>query len=192
MRCSSCQKSRRANTSSASSGAMTRSICSSPSAICGSSASPRRTRTATAGQTGATLARVRRTLAATAARSDRAFAGTALYALADDSRAAAGDRAVLRSRTAALVRNGNANRAARISAIMLVGQREYRDVLPDVRRILDASVSDVPLVLAAIGTAGLLGTEPDIPRLRRLTRNLRLTSAVDTAIGRIETRMRLP
>lgn len=75
---------------------------------------------------------------------------------------------------------------------MLVGQREYRDVLPDVRRILDASVSDVPLVLAAIGTAGLLGTEPDIPRLRRLTRNLRLTSAVDTAIGRIETRMRLP
>lgn len=135
-------------------------------------------------------ARIRAVLSATAARTDRPFAGTALYALADDRRADAtpDGRLRLRRLTVALVRKTDAHPVARIAAVLLAGQKGYSEVRPDLRRLVSGPVRDVPLVLAAVGTLGLVGTSGDIPLLQGLSGHLRLTHAVHEAVRRIRER----
>ena len=138
----------------------------------------------------ACLARIRAVLSATAARTDRPFAGTALYALADDRRADAvpDGRMRLRRLTVALVRKADAHAVARVAAILLAGQKGYSEVRPDLRRLLSGPVRDVPLALAAVGTLGLVGTAGDISLLQGLSGHLRLAHAVHEAIRRIRER----
>ena len=138
----------------------------------------------------ACLARIRAVLSATAARTDRPFAGTALYALADDRRADAtpDGRLRLRRLTVALVRKADAHAVVRIAAILLAGQKGYSEVRPDLRRLVSGPVRDVPLALAAVGTLGLVGTAGDIPLLQGLSGHLRLAHAVHEAVRRIRER----
>ena len=138
----------------------------------------------------ACLASIRAVLSATAARTDRPFAGTALYALADDRRADAvpDGRMRLRRLTVALVRKADAHAVARVAAILLAGQKGSSEVRPDLRRLLSGPVRDVPLALAAVGTLGLVGTAGDISLLQGLSGHLRLVHAVHEAIRRIRER----
>lgn len=113
------------------------------------------------------------------------YSGTALYAMADDSRASPDDLAFLRRRTVALAAAADPN--ARLSAVILVGERGYTEALPPLRAILDDPASPVPLRAAAIAALGRLGTPADLARLSALRRSSpdpRLVPALDSVLHR--------
>ena len=110
--------------------------------------------------------RIRSLLVKAAGRINQPYAGTALYALAEDASATPAQDAELRRLTLALC-SPAANAIARISAIQLAGQRGYAEALPLLRETLSASRRDAVTDIVCIGSLGLLGTADDIPLLRR-------------------------
>ena len=132
--------------------------------------------------------RVRALLATAAGRANQPYAGTALYALAEDGSATPAQEADLRHRTLALCAP-DANPVARIAAIQLTGQRDYAEALPLLRAVLSSPRRDAVTDLVCIGSLGLLGTADDIPLLRRFAAmGPRYATAAETAISRIEKR----
>ena len=132
--------------------------------------------------------RVRALLAMAAGRTNQPYAGTALYALAEDGSATPAQEADLRHRTLALC-SPDANPVARIAAIQLTGQRGYVEALPLLRAALSSPRRDAVADIVCIGSLGLLGTADDIPLLRRFAAmGPRYATAAETAISRIEKR----
>ena len=132
--------------------------------------------------------RIRSLLVKAAGRINQPYAGTALYALAEDASATPAQDAELRRLTLALC-SPAANAIARISAIQLAGQRGYAEALPLLRETLSASRRDAVTDIVCIGSLGLLGTADDIPLLRRFAAmGPRYATAAETAISRIEKR----
>lgn len=133
--------------------------------------------------------RIRSVFVWAAKRTDRTFAGTALYALADDRQATPPQKNQLRQLTVAAC-GTNAHQIVRMAAIQLAGQRGYDEVLPLLRRHLSSPRRDAVADIVAIGSVGLLGGTDDLPLLEELRANggVRLRPAIDTAIGRIATK----
>ncbi len=78
-----------------------------------------------------------------------------------------------------------------VSALMLAGERGYREALPLAREILDRSQREAVLDTAAIGVVGLLGDLSDILRLESLRTHggRRLQIPIEKALQRIKGRM---
>ena len=125
-----------------------------------------------------------------AAESRESYAGTALYALAEDREAPDEQIRFLRRRAAALARGENASPLARISAVMLAGERGWTEVLPALRAILEHPGADVPLAIAALGAIGSLGGPQDIPLVESAMQSggVRLAPAAECALSRLSTR----
>ena len=130
--------------------------------------------------------RIRSVFGSAAKRIDRSFAGTALYALADDRRATTPQEGLLRRLTVDAC-GTNANQIVRIAAIQLAGQRGYSEVLPLLRKSLASPQRDAVFDMVAIGSIGLLGGAGDLPLLEKLRSSggVRLRPAIDAAIARI-------
>jgi hypothetical protein len=111
--------------------------------------------------------RTRRAIVAAASDVSKPYAGTALYALAEDVGTDRTRDAELRRLTLAACAP-SAHPHVRISALMLAGERGLRGALPSAREILDSARRDVVLDTSAIGAVGLLGDLTDIPRLESL------------------------
>jgi hypothetical protein len=106
-------------------------------------------------------------LVLTASDVPKPCAGNALYALAENGWSGRLKESELRRLTLAACAT-SAHPHVRMSALMLAGERGYREALPLAREILDRSQRDAVLDTAAIGTVGLLGDLTDIPRLESL------------------------
>ena len=131
--------------------------------------------------------RVRAVLAKAAKRTKLPYAGTALYSLAEDSRATPAQETELKRLTLALCKPG-VNNIARIAAIQLAGERGYADALPVLREILSAPSRDAVLDTVCIGSIGLLGNADDIALIERFKGDARRSTAVEAAIKRIRER----
>ena len=131
--------------------------------------------------------RVRAVLVKAAKRTKLPYAGTALYSLAEDSRATPAQETELKRLTLALCKPG-VNNIARIAAIQLAGERGYADALPVLREILSAPSRDAVLDTVCIGSIGLLGNADDIALIERFKGDARRSAAVDAAIKRIKGR----
>ncbi len=132
--------------------------------------------------------RIRSLLVKAAGRINQPYAGTALYALAEDASATPAHEAELRRLTLALCAPG-ANPVARIAAIQLAGQRGYAEALPLLLETLSAPRRDAVTDIVCLGSLGLLGDAGDLPPLRRFaTMGPRYATAAETAIHRIEER----
>lgn len=129
----------------------------------------------------------RAVFAAAAARRDLPYAGTALYALADEKTPPVEYRARLRQLTVSLACDRSANPLARIAAIQLAAQKDYREVLTSVRRTLAEPNPDTVLAMVSVGTVGCLGCDADIPLLEglRARGGVRLQPAIDAALARL-------
>ena len=137
---------------------------------------------------GALRARVHGVLVKAARRKSMPYAGTALYSLAADRRATPQQLEELKRLTLALCA-ADANTAARIAAIQLVGERGYGEALPVLRGALAAPRRNAALDIVCIGSVGLLGDSSDISRLSHFIKcNSRRASAAGTAIRRINER----
>ncbi len=136
-------------------------------------------------------AQVRAALVAAASRRDLAYAGTALFALADEPGPSQFARGRLRALTVSLLRDESANELARISAIQLAGRSGYKEALPSVRRILSASRPPTVLAMASVGALGSLGGPEDVPLLEELrdSGGVRLRPAVESALARTGKRL---
>ena len=132
--------------------------------------------------------RVRAVLVKAAKRTKQPYAGTALYSLAEDRRAAPAQETELKRLTLALCKP-EANHAARIAAIQLAGERGYAEALPVLRETLLGARRDAVLDIVCIGSVGLLGNADDIPILSHFSSDSRRAAAVDAAIQRIKERM---
>ncbi len=132
--------------------------------------------------------RIRALFVKAAGRTNQPYAGTALYALAEDASATPAQDAELRRLTLALCAP-SANAIARIAAIQLAGQRGYAEALPLLLETLSAPRRDAVTDIVCIGSLGLLGDAGDLPLLRRFaTMGPRYATAAETAIRRIEER----
>ncbi len=137
---------------------------------------------------GALRARVHGVLVKAARRKSMPYAGTALYSLAADRRATPQQLEELKRLTLALCA-ADANTAARIAAIQLVGERGYGEALPVLRKELSSPRRDAVLDIVAIGSVGLLGDSSDIPRLSHFIKHdSRRAPAAEAAIRRINER----
>ncbi len=133
-------------------------------------------------------ARVHGVLVKAARRKSMPYAGTALYSLAADRRATPQQLEELKRLTLALCA-ADANTAARIAAIQLVGERGYGEALPVLRKELSSPRRDAVLDIVAIGSVGLLGDSSDIPRLSHFIKHdSRRAPAAEAAIRRINER----
>jgi hypothetical protein len=130
---------------------------------------------------------VRAVLAKAAKRTKQPYAGTALYSLAEDARATPLQAKELKGLALALCKP-EANHAARIAAIQLVGERGYAEALPVLRETLLGARRDAVLDTVCIGSIGLLGTADDIALIERFKGDARRSAAVDAAIRRINER----
>lgn len=137
--------------------------------------------------------RVRAVLAKAAKRTKQPYAGTALYSLAEDARATPAQDKELKGLALALCKP-EANHAARIAAIQLVGERGFADALPVLREILSSPSRDAVLDIAAIGSVGLLGDVDDIPLVESVAARggRRYAVAANAAIERIKNRVARP
>ncbi len=117
------------------------------------------------------------------------YSGTALYAIMRPERLAPSQEAELKRLTLDLCKP-DANQNARVAAIQVAGQKQYREVLPMLRDALANRQSDAIVEIVSIGTLGLLGDEADVPLLESvLQRNKRRYAvAVKAAIKRIRDR----
>ena len=131
--------------------------------------------------------RVREVLVKAAGEKGKPYAGTALYSLAEDSRATREQDAQLKRLTLALCKPG-VNNVARIAAIQLAGQRGYAEVLPILRETLSGPRRDAVLDTVCIGSIGLLGNGDDVSILSRFASDSRRAAAVEAAIQRIKER----
>ena len=131
--------------------------------------------------------RVRAVLVKAAKRTKQPYAGTALYSLAEDSRATPAQETELKRLTLALCKPG-VNNVARIAAIQLAGERGYAEALPVLRETLLGARRDAVLDTVCIGSVGLLGNADDIPILSRFSSDSRRSAAVEAAIQRIKER----
>ena len=132
--------------------------------------------------------RIRALLVKAAGRINQPYAGTALYALAEDASATPAQDAELRRLTHALCAP-SANPIARIAAIQLAGERGCAEALPLLRKALAAPRRDAVTDIVCIGSLGLLGDADDIPLLRRFAAmGPRYATAAETAIRRIDER----
>lgn len=132
---------------------------------------------------------VRDLFAVVGAMTDRPYAGTALYALADSRKLSAAESERLRRLTVSACSPG-ANPLVRLSAIQLAGQRGYREVLPEIKAILAGDRRDAVLDTVAVGALGLLGGMSDIDLLTKFSARggSRLAFPVETAVKRIRER----
>lgn len=130
---------------------------------------------------------VRKVLVDAASRRRLPYAGTALYALADEAGAPTEYRVKLRQLTVSLAIDFSSNPLARISAIQLAAQKGYDEVLPVVRRMISDKRVDMVLTMVCVGAIGYLGNASDIPLLEDLRErgSVRLHAAVDAALARI-------
>ena len=136
------------------------------------------------------LGRIRRALVSAASDVLKPYAGTALYALAEDVGTDRTRDAELRQLTlAACVPSVHPH--VRMSALMFAGERGYREILPFARNILDGNQRDAVLDTVAIGPVGCLGDLTDIPRLESLKSRggRRLQLPIEKALQRIKGRM---
>ena len=132
--------------------------------------------------------RIRALFAKAAGRAKLPYAGTALYALAEDGSATPAQEAELRRLTLSLCAPA-ANPATRIAAIQLAGERGYADALPLLRETLSSPRRDAVTDIVCLGSLGLLGGADDLPLLRRFaTMGPRYATAAQAAIRRIEER----
>ena len=131
--------------------------------------------------------RVRAVLVKAAKRTKQPYAGTALYSLAEDSRATPAQETELKRLTLALCKPA-VNNIARIASIQLAGERGYAEALPVLRETLLGARRDAVLDIVCIGSVGLLGNADDIPILSRFSSDSRRAAAVDAAIQRIKER----
>ncbi len=132
--------------------------------------------------------RIRATLVKAANRTKLPYAGTALYALAEDGSATPAQEAELRRLTLALC-SLDANAVARIAAVQLAGERGYAEALPLLRATLSSARRDAVTEVVCIGSLGLLGDAGDLPLLQRFAvLGPRYAPAAETAINRIEER----
>lgn len=65
-----------------------------------------------------------------------------------------------------------ANPLARISAFALAGEKNWPEVLPEARLIVEKECDHYALAIAAFGVLGALGDETDLARLNRFESNL--------------------
>lgn len=130
--------------------------------------------------------RIRRALAAAAAKRRRAYAGTALYALAGTKELPRDEERQLRRMTISAF-GRDSHPLARMAAIQLAGQRGYVEALPTVRGIIDGKRRDAVLDIVAVGTLGLLGDRSDLKRLdaAEASFGVRIREAVRVARKRI-------
>ena len=133
--------------------------------------------------------RVRAVFETAADRRTLPYAGTALFALAEDNHATAAQEAKLK-RLALVLCRPPMNPAARVAAFQLSGERGYREMLPFARQALDGISRDIVVGIAAAGAVGLLGGQEDIPLLEEAVAKggRRCVPAVNAAIGRIRER----
>lgn len=132
--------------------------------------------------------RIHSLLVKAAGRANQPYAGTAIYALAEEDSSTPAQEAELRRLTLSLCAPG-ANPVARIAAIQLAGQRGYAEALPLLRAVLSSPRRDAVTDLVCIGSLGLLDDAGDLPLLRRYaTMEPRYATAAETAIHRIEER----
>ena len=131
--------------------------------------------------------RVRAVLVKAAKRTKQPYAGTALYSLAEDSRATPAQETELKRLTLALCKP-DVNNIARIASIQLAGECGYAEALPVLRETLLGARRDAVLDTVCIGSVGLLGNADDIPILSRFSSDSRRAAAVEAAIQRIKER----
>ena len=132
--------------------------------------------------------RIRALFVEAAGRTNQPYAGTALYALAEDDFATPDQEAELRRLTLALC-SPDANAVARIAAVQLAGERGYAEALPLLRATLSSARRDAVTDVVCIGSLGLLGDAGDLPLLQRFAvLGPRYAPAAETAIRRIEER----
>ena len=117
------------------------------------------------------------------------YSGTALYAIMQSDALTPSQEAELKRLTLDICKP-DANQNARIAAIQVAGEKQYREVLPTLRDALANQRSDAVVEIVSIGTIGLLGDESDIPLLESvLQRNRRRYEVgVNAAIKRIKDR----
>lgn len=129
----------------------------------------------------------RKVFVSVASRRDVPYAGTALYALADEDGAPDEYRRKLRRLAVDLACDPGANRLARIAAIQVAGCHGYTEVLPSVRNTLSEPHPDAVLAMVSVGAIGSLGAPSDVPLLERFrgTAGTRLYPAIDKAIGKL-------
>lgn len=137
-----------------------------------------------------TRTRAREVLVKAARDTSKAYAGAALYSLAEDRRATPAQNAELKQLTLALCAP-DASDAARIASIQLSGQLGYVEALPALRATLSSGWRNVVLDAVAIGSVGLLGDEDDVAFLERFAGDVGRAAAVEAAIKRIKERVRL-
>lgn len=129
----------------------------------------------------------RKAFVSVASRKDVPYAGTALYALADEDGAPEEYRRKLRRLAVDLACDPEANRLARITAIQVAGSHGYAEVLPSARNALSEPHPDAVLAMVSVGTIGCLGAPSDVKLLERFraTAGVRLQPAIDAAIGKL-------
>lgn len=117
------------------------------------------------------------------------YSGTALYAIMQSDSLTPSQESELKRLTLDICKQ-DANQNARIAAIQVAGEKQYREVLPTLRDALANQRSDAVVEIVSIGTIGLLGDESDIPLLESvLQRNRRRYEvAVNAAMKRINGR----
>lgn len=136
----------------------------------------------------ATRIRAREVLIKATLDTSSAYAGTALYSLAEDRRATPTQNAELKQLTLALCAS-DASDAARIAASQLSGQLGYGEALPALRATLSCTGHNAVLDTVTIGSIGLLGNEDDIALLESLGGNIGRAAAVEAAIKQIKERV---
>lgn len=130
--------------------------------------------------------RIRRVFETAVGRAAEAYAGTALYSIAEDSAKTEENEAFLRRSTVALCKPGE-NPAARIAAFQLAGERGYAEAAPIARDVLSSSRRDAVLDIVCIGTLGKVGGIEDIEILDRFSRlSSRYASATAAAKKHLE------
>ena len=130
---------------------------------------------------------VRKVFVSVASRKDVPYAGTALYALADEEGSPEEYRRKLRRLAVDLACDSEANRLARITAIQVAGNHGYTEVLPSARNTLSEPHPDTVLAMVSVGTIGSLGAPSDVELLERFrgSAGVRLQPAIDAAIGKL-------
>lgn len=121
---------------------------------------------------------------------DTSIAGTGLLALCRLSDLSAPiDRNKLVAAAVKLASDSNSSDLARTTAIQVCARLGATDAIPMISRTVDQPVS-VPLRLSAISALGLLGGQPEVALLQKLSAgaDVRLQPAISAALSRLQSR----
>lgn len=116
------------------------------------------------------------------------IAGTALIALRDNQAAVPGIRELLANHAREIAADSQSVAASRVTALQISAGLGDKRVLPAIRMLVQDSVTERPLRLAAVAALGTLGGTEDLPVLEPLASgsDRMFKRAAATAIAKIE------